>query len=59
MNAIERILDFVRERKITWHKTMMLSAEASRRRHHDAFMRLLKGRSARQVERMERERGLL
>lgn len=50
--------DALHELRICWHKSRMLAAESARRRHHNAFVALLKSRSPGQVARMERDRGL-
>lgn len=55
---MSRILDAIHELRIRYHKARMMSAECARRAHHDEFVRLAKIRSAKQVLRMERKRGL-
>lgn len=54
------VFEYIHELRIAWRKFRLLhSAPNDRRRHAEEFVRLIRMRSPRRIQRMERERGLL
>lgn len=53
------IFEYIHELRIAWRKFRLLhSAPNDRRRHAEEFVRLIRMRSPRRIQRMEREMGL-